>query len=136
MSFEILVSEQGKVLETRLSGDIIYREILEFVDRMIKLTMEKDTTSWIIDYTHARYRLNTLEIHDLPGEIFRRMEVLGDKKRRVKRAIIRINDVKDFSFLEAVSFNRGQNVRVFDNRQDAMSWLNKQIPLPAGGKPS
>jgi hypothetical protein len=64
-----------------------------------------------------------MQIFDLPTEVFKKMDMLGDKKYRIKRAIIRINDNADFAFLENVANNRGQNLLVFSNRNEAKKWL-------------
>ncbi len=123
MGVETFYDENEGIIETRLTDDITHKDVLDFVDEMINLTKRHDCLSWIVDYTNARYKLNTIEIFDLPNEVFRRMDLLGSKKFYIKRAIIRINDNSDFAFLEDVASNRGQNLRVFMNRDEAKRWL-------------
>jgi len=41
----------------------------------------------------------------------------------LKRALVTTKFLKDFKFFETVSLNRGQNARVFDNIDEAQSWL-------------
>ncbi len=123
MGVETFYDENEGIIETRLTDDITYQDVLDFIDEMINLTMRYDCLSWIVDYTNAQYRLNTIEIFDLPNEVFRRMDLLGGKKFNIKRAIIRIKDNSDFAFLENVASNRGQNLRIFNNKNEAKRWL-------------
>ena len=124
MGFETFYNEDEKIIETRLSEDITNKDVLDFIEKMIELTTKHECFSWIVDYTNARYKLSTMQIFDLPTEVFKRMDLLGNKKYHIKRAIIRVNDNEDFAFLENVANNRGQNLLVFSNRDDAKKWLN------------
>jgi len=124
MGFETFYNEDENIIETRLSEDITNKDVLDFIEKMIELTTKHECFSWIVDYTNARYKLSTMQIFDLPTEVFKRMDLLGNKKYHIKRAIIRVNDNEDFAFLENVANNRGQNLLVFSNRDDAKKWLN------------
>lgn len=126
MSFETFYNEDENIIETRLRDDITNKDVLEFIDKMIQLTTDHECLSWIVDYTNARYKLSTMQIFDLPTKVFKKMDLLGDKKYHIKRAIIRVNDNDDFAFLENVANNRGQNLLVFNNRDDAKKWLNRE----------
>lgn len=123
MGTETRYDEKDRIIETRLTGEIQRQDVLEFVDAMIALTIQYNCLSWIVDYTNARYKLGTLEIFDLPREVFKKMDALGDRKRQVKRAIISIHDTPDFLFLENVAVNRGQHLRIFKSREAAVAWL-------------
>ena len=123
MGVETIFNEDENIIETRLTGDITNKDVLDFIDNMIELTIKNDCLSWIVDYTNARYKLSTMQIFDLPNEVFKKMELLGNKKYHVKRAIVRVNDNDDFAFLENVANNRGQNLLVFNNRDEAKKWL-------------
>ena len=123
MSFEVGYDESDNVVEVKLHGDVTFQEVLNFIDEMIKLTQKFSCYEWIVNYEDARYKLNTWEIYDLPKMVIEKMEVLGERKYQVKRAIIRINDKADFSFLENVAANNCQSLRVFDNKQAALNRL-------------
>jgi hypothetical protein len=123
MGVETFYNEDEGIIETRLTDDITNKDVLRFIDDMIQLTIKYDCFAWLVDYTNARYKLSTMQIFDLPTEVFKKMDMLGDKKYRIKRAIIRINDNADFAFLENVANNRGQNLLVFSNRNEAKKWL-------------
>lgn len=124
IGFETFYNEDENIIETRLSEGITNKDVLDFIEKMIELTTKHECFSWIVDYTNARYKLSTMQIFDLPTEVFKRMDLLGNKKYHIKRAIIRVNDNEDFAFLENVANNRGQNLLVFSNRDDAKKWLN------------
>ena len=52
------------------------------------------------------------------------MPVDTDKKMmRLKIALLFAGDMEDHKFMENVAYNRGYQVRVFDNRDQAMAWL-------------
>jgi len=127
MGFETFYNEDENIVETRLSDDITNKDVLDFIDKMIQLTTEHECFSWMVDYTSARYKLSTMQIFDLPAEVFKRMDSLGTRKFHIKRAIVRVNDNEDFAFLENVANNRGQNLLVFSNREDAKKWLNGKM---------
>lgn len=123
MSVETFYNEADDIIETKLTEEISNKDVLKFIDDMIQLTIQHNCTSWIVDYTNARYKLSTMQIFDLPTVVFKKMDLLGDKKYRIKRAIIRVNDNADFAFLENVANNRGQNLLVFSDRNEAKKWL-------------
>jgi hypothetical protein len=123
MGVETFYNEENSIIETRLTESITNKDVLKFIDDMIQLTLKHDCILWIVDYTNARYKLSTMQIFDLPAEVFKKMDLLGDKKYHIKRAIIRINDNADFAFLENVANNRGQNLLVFSDRNEAKKWL-------------
>lgn len=123
MGVETFYNEDDNIIETRLTEEISNKDVLKFIDDMIQLTLKHDCTSWIVDYTNARYKLSTMQIFDLPTAVFKKMDLLGNKKYHIKRAIIRISDNADFDFLENVANNRGQNLSVFSDRTEAKKWL-------------
>jgi hypothetical protein len=123
MSVKTFYNEEEDIIETILTESINNKDVLRFIDDMIQLTLKCNCFSWIVDYTNARYKLSTMQIFDLPAEVFKKMDLLEDKKYRIKRAIIRINDNADFAFLENVANNRGQNLSVFSDRNAAIKWL-------------
>jgi hypothetical protein len=87
--------------------------------------MKHKCYSWLIDFSNARYKLNTLEILNLPSEVSTKMDILGGEKTKIRRAIVSISDRNDFIFLENAATNKGQNLRIFDNRENAIKWLRK-----------
>ena len=125
MSAKTFFNSEQNVIETHLEGDIHYYDVLDFIKNMVNLTIETRCYSWIVDYTKARYKLSTLEIHDLPKASSEIISVLEERKTLVRRAIIRVMDKEDFSFLENTAVNRGENLRVFSNRKEAQEWLGK-----------
>jgi hypothetical protein len=67
--------------------------------------------------------LSTMEIYDLPKVILEILSATGIPAHKFKRALVVSGDLDDFRFFEIVSRNRGQNVTVFHDMDDARSWL-------------
>jgi hypothetical protein len=124
---QYLVEEN--IIETKLYGDINHNDVLKFIDDCIDIALKNKCYSWLIDYSNARYKLNTLEILNLPIEVSAKMDVLGEEKQKIRRAIVSITDKGDFIFLENAAANKGQNLRVFDTRGKAIEWLQRNPML-------
>lgn len=79
------------------------------------------------DARESSLDLSTVEIYDLPKLIVEILQETGIEVHKFKRALVVSKGVDDFTFFETVSQNRGQNVTLFRNIDEAISWLlNKE----------
>jgi len=113
-------NDEINVIEAQLTDDITFECILSFIKDMAELSIKHENYQWLVDYTKAHFKLGTFEIYNLPKAAYNKLEPLGDQRDRLKRAIIRINDKEDFAFLYNVAQNTGQNLKVFDTREEAL----------------
>lgn len=123
MEMVSIYNEKDQVIETQLYGDVTIENVFSFIDKMIELSLEHNNYQWIINYTNARYKLGTFDIYYLPNAVYEKLSKLGDKRDMVKRAIVCVNDKEDFSFLYSVALKKGQNLKIFDTRTEALEWL-------------
>lgn len=114
------------IIETQLTGDISFHDVLEFVDAMIELTISTKCYRWLIDYTDARYKLSTYEIYILPNTVFEKLDKIGEYKYVLKRAIVSVNDRDDFGLLFAVAKIKEQRLKIVSTRFNAISWLQEE----------
>jgi hypothetical protein len=123
MSIETFFNEEIRIIEAEISGVFTYENGLQLIDEMVKLTIKYDTYKWLADYSNANFELGTFEIYHLPKAVYNKLECLGNRRDSLKRAVVRLNDKEDFDFLYSVAIKDGQNLKMFDNRTEAMSWL-------------
>lgn len=115
--------EDLKIIETNLTGDVHFNDVVSFLYEVIELAVLHKCYSWLVNYQSSSFKMSTLEIYELPRKIWNMMEVLGENKYSVKRAIVNTRDKSDLLFLETTAKNTGQNLRIFENIDEAKKWI-------------
>lgn len=87
------------------------------------LAREHDCYLALTDAREASSGLSTLEIYGLPELIMEIFEETGISVYKFKRALVVDKNIDDFTFFETVSRNRGHNVTMFRNIDEAIEWL-------------
>lgn len=83
---------------------------------------------FLLEYIQAQIIAHTIDSYEAGT-----MPIDPDHKMTaIKIALLFTGDMTEHKFMENVAFNRGYQVRVFDNRDEAMAWLIPQkTPLVA-----
>ena len=114
--------------------DLIVGHVHDGLDASLALKMSSDLANLI--RTHGCYRLlndlrdaeitsSTLEIYAMPRAIAKFKEA-----NRCKRALVVSGRLDNYRFLETVSLNIGQQLRIFTDIETAVDWLNTDEEVP------
>jgi len=126
MPFSLKFNADSGICEIIISGVFDPPLNEEIKDAAQEIILKHDCYRFIIDCREANLRLPTLLIYKAPSEIRKRLSEIKFPAHKVKRAFVVNNDFKDFSFIETVSTNRGLQVKVFQDMNQAIEWLNLQ----------
>jgi hypothetical protein len=114
-----------KMIHAVYSGTTSLDEIRVAAGEAIALAVKHECYNWFIDFAEARFQgftfLNVIQF----SEEFIRLALphLGQNVYKVRRAMIIPKTEFLVRFIETASLNRGQQVKVFDNPEEARAWL-------------
>ncbi|MEM7797516.1 MAG: hypothetical protein AAF579_24040 [Cyanobacteria bacterium P01_C01_bin.118] len=120
MSFTIRYNPDINAVETNFRGIVTENEIQAQVQANHEIAANNATSLAIVNVTHATLQLSITFIYGLPELC----ETLG-ARRPVRMAIVNRNEQNDnlIEFYRLVSQNRGWNVEIFSNQEQAQVWL-------------
>jgi len=102
-------------------GTLDQETLKEYAKEVAKTASKHDFRHFLNDLREAEVDFSSIEIINIPG-IFHAAGL--DISRR--RAIIVPNNLEDYRFFETVANNRGFNVKLFTDLNEAMNWLKKK----------
>jgi hypothetical protein len=112
------------LVEMAYTGPGSLEEMYRGASELVALAGEHDCHRWLIDFSDFPITgLNPSKMVRFSEDLAKILEPLGSKKHRVRRAIVITYNEPNIRFLETTSYNRAQNLKVFDNRQSAIEWL-------------
>lgn len=115
-------SEQG-IIELTYHGEIDPAALKSSAADVYHLAKERSCCVALIDWSQSRLGVGVSGIYDLPRVLSSITESLGLNIHKIKRALLVKEKTEGFRFLENVTRNRGQNVRLFTDRAEAIEWL-------------
>lgn len=122
MPCDIKLNKNYKIIELTYYGIITPKELKDAFDAAVSLSMKEGSTLFLADCTEMVGGHSVIDLYALIS-IFE-SSGLG---RGMKEALLlpslksSINDVK---FYETACLNRGFNVKIFQNVDDALKWLS------------
>jgi hypothetical protein len=129
------------VIEVIFHGEITISDFHEILEKVAKLTVDRNCFLWIMDYRTATINLNAFDMAHFVFAIRNICESIGDKAEHIKRANIIPSNIEEPHLLNSLMMSNLHNKRVkqFNNYHDALSWLymieNNQSTLGIVGKP-
>ena len=111
------------VIETVAQGNLTWSEAKEIISAITQIALEKDCFLCLSDYRKATIAMSTLQIYDIPKILSAFVTSSGLSSSKFKRAIIAEKSSKDYQFFETVTLNMGQNIRLFQDIDEAKKWL-------------
>jgi hypothetical protein len=112
-----------QMIEANVFGEVSLNEVGDTIAELVVMLKENDCSLMLNNYLEASIKLSTTEIYRLPSIIAEIFVSSGVNVHRLKRAFVVKNDLEDFKFFEVVALNRGQNIRIFHNIDEARNWL-------------
>lgn len=117
----IYVKHYG-VIDLQVSARLLVQEMLQAVARF-------DCCNLLIDYSEAECKASVSDGLSVAGHYLADIQDQSRRFRRVRRAYVfgRASGIslEDQKLFETISRNRFQEVMVFTNSRDALSWLNE-----------
>ena len=123
MPHTIIYNSESHVIEMTVQGELTMKEAKEITLEASKIAKEQNCFVYFSDYREATVKLSTLEVYELPKIISDILASSGLNVHKFKRAFVVARDLKVYEFFENVTVNRGQNVRVFYDVDEAKRWL-------------
>ena len=121
MSFVVSLSENGKYILCRVSGPMTATTAIEFSAEMDKLARKHGINRFLTDVRDAPNVSSVVENHQFADSD---MKALGLQKN-VRAAILTRQSDRSHDFVEFATQNAGYNVRLFDDEQAAITWLER-----------
>jgi hypothetical protein len=131
MPWDVRYIEESNVVETRYSGRLTTDELHEVVVATFELAKARRTHMYLGDCSELGAPDSLLDIYSLV-KFYETLPVdPGAKEALVLPATQAVQD--DLGFYETVAQNRGFNVRLFTEREQALAWLTgRDDQLSAG----
>ena len=122
MAYTLEYNRTLNIVELVYTGLYTTQESQESTSRAIALGKEHGDADVFVDATEAVLAVSIFDLLDLPD----RQYVAENLNRRIRVAIVpprRPKDKEDVLFYETACLNRGWQVRLVPNRDDAIEWL-------------
>jgi len=119
MPFHGSYDESQGVLVFRFEGVAAAEDVEPFIQEAVRLAGEHQCRRILSDFRGAKLALSTSEIFRLTE----RFQASGIDETW-KRAILVDTQTSNYGFQERVARERGHQVRVFTDHDDALNWLN------------
>jgi hypothetical protein len=123
MTHAVVYNPGVGIIETTAQGTLSESEAKEIILEIAQLGKEKNCFLCLSDDREAALDMSTLQIHDLPEVLTNMVNSLGLRPGQFKRAIVVKQSFPDYRFFETVTLNAGQNIRLFQDREEAKKWL-------------
>jgi hypothetical protein len=121
MDFEIKYSEEKKMILGKLSGDLDLGAIKKMAGEVEKIVEARDCLKFLNDCRESVVPKSIIDIFEVP-----RLVAEAGLRGNCKCAIV-VKDIRDqWEFLETISNNRGQQIRIFTDFDEADAWLNNK----------
>lgn len=118
MKYQLSYDKQRDLINGKIEGEIDPDLVEKMASELAALVISTGCHKLLNDLRGAKITHSTLDIYQMP-RIVDRHGVL----KKCKRALLVSESSEDFEFLETVSLNVGQQVRVFKEPQAAIDWL-------------
>ena len=96
------------------------------VPQLSRQILERQCRRILLDFRGANLHLSTFNVYATPQKLAEEFKKRGIDIRSLKRALIFMPDDGDYRFLETVSINQAQTLRVFYDEEPAKIWLTNK----------
>jgi hypothetical protein len=121
MSWKLVFHEECKIVETIFVGNIPPQELQEAVKASLALAKEKNTNLYLGNCIELGHSGSPVDIFELA--LFYENIPVDRLSNEAVLLPVSIEAAKAMKFYETVTTNRGFQVRVFGDRQEAIRWL-------------
>ena len=126
MPHTVTYNPETHIVETKAHGNLTLEEAKELIFDIGQACAENNCFLCLSDYRDVTLKLSTLDIYSIPQILSDKLASMGLPANKVKRAVVIAKDIRDFEFFETVTINRGQNIKLFQDIDEAKKWLLKK----------
>jgi len=126
MAWKVTMNHETGFIETTYSGVATIQDITESTMKCLEFAHSEAPLKFLTDLANADLDVSIIGLFKQPDF----WEALGFKRVNSLAIIqgVKHKEKGELSFFEDVSVNRGWNVKIFTERQDAIEWLSQQRP--------
>lgn len=131
MPWSTTVVTDVPIVETAFAGIVPRSELLEAVQRSLRLAMEHRTRYFLADCRALTGGHTIFDLFELGESIDR-----GEGRERLVEAVLLPElpaPAENVRFWETLGLNRGHGLRLFTDRGEALAWLGDQARREARG---
>ena len=118
MGRDIRYDAKDDIVVARTAGQYILEQEIDTVQKVLAQMQRHDCSRCLFDHRNADVVARTLEAYDRP-KVYEQLGI----GHGVKMAIVSREKQHELKFYETVCVNRGWNVRVFRDYDQAVAWL-------------
>jgi hypothetical protein len=123
MSYELKTEKKESILWAEAVGTRSVESILSITKDIYKACAENQVKKALIDVRAMAGHLSTMDAYEIPDQ---HLPKLRDRSVMTQCAIIDAKESEGcFKFFEDVAVNRGFNLRIFTDPDEAVAWLGK-----------
>jgi hypothetical protein len=123
MTYRLIIEKKSDVLWVTASGRRSPETVLGMSKDILAACVEQGVKKVLADVRGLEGRLPRLEAYDIPDKHFPKMR---DRAVLTHTAVVDMEEFKNsYRFFENVSANRGFNLRIFSDPDQALDWLKK-----------
>jgi hypothetical protein len=123
MSIQVFFNEEDQIIESHLDEPFDWSIIERMVPQLSRQILERQCLRILLDFRGANLHLSTFNVYATPQKLAEEFKKRGVDIRSLKRALIFMPDDGDYRFLETVSINQAQTLRIFFDEEMAKAWL-------------
>ena len=119
MPEEVSILADLGIIQVDSYGEVTEADLLASMEEVLEIQNTRGFTRVFVDASKETSLPKTLPLHQFRS-------VLSTDAMMLKIAVLASESLReDLRFLETVTRNRGMQVRIFDSREKAMTWLQE-----------
>lgn len=123
MAYQLLMEKHADVLHVKSVGIRTIETVLAMSGDIMHACAQQGTVKVLVDVRALEGRLPTIDAYQVPNSLF---SEIRDREIIQKCAIVDLKEFENsYRFFENVAVNRGYNLRIFSDVNDAIKWLQK-----------
>ncbi|MCP4704755.1 MAG: hypothetical protein GY865_09110 [candidate division Zixibacteria bacterium] len=119
MQFSVNYNQKDDYIVGNFIGDLNKNSVKEYAQAIIDSSKENNCTRLLNDLREANIGISIIEFYN-----FQKTIITEDVDQSWKRAIVAKENIKELDFYETVSYNQGYHLRIFNDIDKAIEWLN------------
>ena len=124
-SYSVSYTPKTHCVEITFRGVLDMSTVEKSRSEVAKLVKQHHCFSVLADLRECTSSLSTFDIFEQPQRTSEKLAAEGFQTYQFKRALVVEHEVKNASFFETVAINRGHNVRLFHDLEEARRWLSE-----------
>lgn len=123
MTYKVTFNKTTKIIESRINQDFDWNLVEHIAPEICKHVINQNSELLFFDLRKSKISMSTIKIYETPRKIGEEFAKSGVNIREMKRAVLINPDQKDFDFLDSVTANNAQILKLFYDEESAMKWL-------------